>query len=284
MPEFLRALGEYAFLRHALLAGLAASLACGVIGTYVVTRRISGVAGSLAHTILGGMGAAYYLRVARGWEGLHPLHGAVVAAILAALILGWTRARRADREDTVISALWAVGMAIGVLFLFRTPGYKTDLMSYLFGNIVMVDDRALVLLLALDAVVLGVTGAFSQPLLAISFDEEFAALRGLRTGWWHTLLLVLVALTVVSLVYVVGIVLAIALLTLPAATAGRFTTRLGAMMALAVFLSMTATTTGLAASYRWDLPTGAVTILAATVFYVAGLLAGPAVARLRRRA
>ena len=109
------------------------------------------------------------------------------------------------------------------------------------------------------------TAAFSQPLLAISFDEEFASLRGLRTGWWHTLLLVLVALTVVSLVYVVGIVLAIALLTLPAATAGRFTTRLGAMMALAVVLCMAATTTGLAASYRWDLPTGAVTILAATV-------------------
>lgn len=284
MVEFFQALGEYAFLRQALLAGLAASLACGVIGSYVVTRRISAVAGSLAHTILGGMGAAYYLQVARGWSGLHPLHGAVFAAVVAALILGWTRAHKADREDTVISALWAIGMAVGVLFLFKTPGYKTDLMSYLFGNIVMVDDRALILLLALDAVVLGVTAAFSQPLLAISFDEEFASLRGLRTGWWHTLLLVLVALTVVSLVYVVGIVLAIALLTLPAATAGRFTTRLGAMMALAVVLCMAATTTGLAASYRWDLPTGAVTILAATAFYVVGLSVRPLTQRLRRRA
>jgi zinc transport system permease protein len=271
MPDFLEALGHYAFLRQALLAGLAASFAAGVVGTFVVTRRITTVAGSLAHTILGGMGAAYYLNVARGVTAIHPLHGAVVAAVLAALVLGWARARGADREDTIISALWAVGMAIGVLFLFRTPGYKADLMSYLFGNIVMVDARALTVLVALDALVLIVAAAFSQPLLAICFDEEFSALRGLRTGLWHTLLLVLVALTVVSLVYVVGIVMAIALLSLPAATAGRFTTRLGTMMVVAVILSMVATTSGLVMSYRWDLPTGAVTILVAAGIYVAAL-------------
>ncbi len=274
MPDFLDALRHYAFLRQALLAGLAASLACGVIGTFVVTRRITAVAGSLAHTILGGMGAAYYLHVTQGWTGLHPLHGAVAAAIVAALILGWARARGTDREDTIISALWAVGMAIGVLFLFRTPGYKSDLMSYLFGNIVMVDGRALGVLLVLDALVLGITAIFAQPLLAVAFDEEFAALRGLHVGLWHTLLLVLVALTVVSLVYVVGIVMAIALLTLPAAAAGRFTSRLGTMMAGAVVICAVATTVGLAASYRWDLPTGAATILVAAIIYIVALTVG----------
>jgi len=272
--DFLDALGRFAFLRHALLAGLAASLACGVMGSFVVARRVTSVAGSLAHTVLGGMGIAYYLAATRGWDWLHPLHGAIAAAVVAALILGWVRTRDSEREDTVISALWAVGMAVGVLFLFKTPGYKVDLMSYLFGNVVMVDATALRLLLGLDLLVLAVTVAFWQPLLAVSFDAEFARLRGLRAGLWHTVLLVLVALTVVSLTYVVGIVLVIALLSLPAAAAGRLTMRLGSMMALAVVLSMTATTGGLALSYRFDLPTGAVTILLAVAVYGVAWLAG----------
>jgi len=181
MSEFLHALLEHAFLRHALLAGLLASIASGVVGTYVVTRRITVIAGSMAHAVLGGMGAAYYLKVAHGVSWLHPLHGAIVAALLAALVIGWMKAHGSEREDTVISALWAIGIAIGVVFLFLTPGYKTDLMTYLFGNIVMVDAGALRLLMALDAIVVLAAIIFYNPLLAVCFDEEFARLRGSST-------------------------------------------------------------------------------------------------------
>ncbi len=274
MSEFFSALADYGFLRYALFAGLLASLSCGVVGTYVVVRRISVVAGALAHCVLGGMGASYYLRAAAGLDWLHPLHGAVGAALLAALILGAARARGHEREDTLIAALWAIGMALGVLFLFKSPGYKADLTTYLFGNIVLVDGAGLQLLIALDVLVLGVSVAFFNQLQAVCFDEEFARLRGVSVGFYYTLLLVLVALAIVTLVYVVGIVLVIALLTLPVSIAGRFTRRLGSTMALAALLSALFTSAGLALSYGPDLPVGATTILLAGAVYVLTMVFG----------
>jgi len=283
--DFWTALTQYAFLRNALLAGILASLACGVVGSYVVSRRITVIAGSLAHSVLGGMGAAFYLRVVHGWSWLHPMHGAVVAALLAALIIGWMRAHSREREDTIISALWAVGMAGGILFLFRTPGYKADLMTYLFGNIVMVDVPTLHLVVALDLLILGVVLLFYNPLLAVCFDEEFARLRGVNVSFFYTLLLCLTALTIVTLIYVVGVVLVIALVTLPVAVAGRFTRKLWQMMLLAALLSALLTIAGLGVSYGSDLPTGATTILlAAAVYVVAQLWAAWRERRLRPRA
>ncbi|NIM20177.1 MAG: iron chelate uptake ABC transporter family permease subunit [Candidatus Latescibacteria bacterium] len=276
MSDFLGAIVEHSFLRNALIAGALASIACGVIGTYVVTRRITLIAGSLAHSVLGGMGAAYYARVAYGWEWLHPLYGAMVAAILAAFIISVARIYAKEREDTVISALWAIGMAIGIMFIFRTPGYKTDLMTYLFGNIVMVDDQAVQLLIWLDILI--VTGGllFYNQLLAVCFDEEFAKLRGVNITFFYTFLLCLTALTIVTLIYVVGIVMVIALMTLPVSVAGRFSTKLWQMMVLAAILSTILTTTGLAISYGPDLPPGATTILlAGTVYVLVNLGAGP---------
>jgi zinc transport system permease protein len=214
------------------------------------------------------MGAAYYLRSVHGWEWLHPVHGAVAAALLAAFLLGLVRARGSEREDTVISAIWAIGMAIGILFLFKTPGYKADLMTYLFGNIVLVDAQALRLLFALDVGILLVTLLFYYPLLSICFDEEFARLRGLNVSFLYTLLLCLTALTIVTLIYVVGIVMVIALVTLPVSVAGRFTHRLWQMMVLAAALSAAVTTFGLGISYGSDLPVGATTILLAAVLYL----------------
>jgi zinc transport system permease protein len=273
MAEFWQALGQFAFLRHALVAGLAASVACGVVGSFVVTRRITTAAGGLAHAVLGGMGLAYWLRSAQGVDWVHPIHGALLFAVLGALILGRVQARGQERVDTAISALWAVGMALGVLFLFQSPGYKVDLMSYLFGNITLVDPQALRLLIGLDVIVIVVVWLFYHQLVASSFDPEFARLRGLNVDGWSTLLLVLVALTVVSLVYVVGIVMVIALLALPAASVGRYTSRLGVMMVAATVLCGLITTTGLALSYRLDLPSGAVTILVAAFFYLLAMAA-----------
>jgi zinc transport system permease protein len=264
---FWEAVVEYPFLRNALLAGLLASAACGVVGSFVVTRRITAIAGSLAHVALGGIGAAYYLRTARGWEWLDPLHGAVAAALLGAVIIGAVRARGNEREDTVISAMWAVGMAVGVLFLFHTPGYKADLMSYLFGNIVLTSPDTLRLLVVLDVVILVTAGLFYNQLLAVCFDEEFAALRGVDVAVTYTFLLVLTALTIVTLIYVVGVVMVIALLTLPVSVAGLFAKRLWQMMVLATLLSALLTITGLWTGYRFDLPVGATTILLAALVY-----------------
>jgi zinc transport system permease protein len=282
MREFWEALLEYPFLRHAALAGLLAGVACGVIGSYVVARRISYIAGGIAHCVLGGMGAAHYFETVHGWRLATPLLGALGAALLAAVIIGVVSLRAKEREDTVIGALWAIGMAIGVLFISQTPGYNEDLMSYLFGNILMVSRGDLWLMAGLDVLVLGCGLLFYNQLLAVCFDEEFARVRGVRVELIYLLLLCLTALTVVLLVTVVGIIMVIALLTLPAAVAGFFTRTLWQMMLLAVILSAVFASAGLAQSYAWDIPPGATIILVAGLAYVAGGLFSHFF-RLRRR-
>ena len=274
MIEFLHAIREQSFLQVALLTGLLASVACGMVGSYVVVRRITYLAGGIAHCVLGGLGAARYLAVVYGWSWLHPLIGAVVAALLAAVIIGYVSLRARQREDTVIGAVWAIGMALGVLFIARTPGYQVDLMSYLFGSILMVTSKELWLLVGLDVLVVAVGLVFYHPLLAVCFDEEFARLRGLQVELYYILLLCLTALTVVLLVSVVGIVMVIALLTLPVAVAGHFCKTLWQLMLVSALLSMILTTAGLALSYGPDLPAGATTILLAGLVYVLVMLAG----------
>ena len=268
MSDFLDAVLHYSFMQYALAAGLLASVACGVVGTYVVVRRITYIAGGISHCVLGGMGAALYFQKVYGWEAFSPIYGAVAAALAAALIIGLVSLRAKQREDTVIGALWAIGMATGVLFIARTPGYTQDLMSYLFGNILMVTRDDLWLIAGLDALVVAVGLLFYNPLLAVCFDEEFARTRGLRVEFYYLMLLVLTALTVVLLVTVVGIVLVIALLTLPVAVAGHFAKRLWQMMALATVFSMAFTTAGLAISYKPDLPAGATIIVLAGAVYL----------------
>jgi len=255
-----------------------ASVACGVVGSYVVARRITYIAGGVAHCVLGGMGAARYLNEVHGWRGLHPLHGAVVAALLAALIIGFVSLRAREREDTVISALWAIGMAVGILFISRTPGYYEDLMSYLFGNILLVSQRELWLMVGLDVLVVGLGVLFYNKFLAVCFDEEFARLRGVKVEFYYLLLLCLTALTVVVLVTVVGLVMVIAMLTLPVAVANQFARRLWQVMALSTLLTVALTTAGLMVSYGPSLPPGATTILLAGAVYLLVVV----VARLRK--
>ena len=267
--EFFSALLEHRFLQYALAAGVIASVACGVMGSYVVARRITYLAGGVAHCTLGGMGVARYLEKVHGLTFLHPLHGAVVAAVAAALIIGLISLRAKQREDTVISALWAIGMAVGVLFIAKTPGYAEDLMSYLFGgNISLVGPRELVLIAGLDVVVVGLGVLFYNKFLAVCFDEEFARLRGVQVELFYLLLLVLTALTVVVLVSVVGLIMVIALLTLPVAMAGRFVGRLWQIMVLASLISIVLTAAGQAVAYSPDLPSGATTIALAGAAYL----------------
>ncbi|OQX31834.1 MAG: hypothetical protein B0D96_10225 [Candidatus Sedimenticola endophacoides] len=258
---FLQAVIEHGFLQHALIGGVLASIGCGIVGSYVVVRRIGFLAGGISHSVLGGMGAALYF-------GVEPLSGAVAAALLSALLIGWVSLRWREHEDTLIGALWAVGMAVGILFISRTPGYNVNLMSYLFGNILMVPERELWVMAAMDLLVVAAVVLFYRPFQAVAFDEEFARLRGVPVTGFYLLLLCMVALTVVLLIQVVGLILVIALLTLPAAIAAQYVHTLGRMMGLATLLGILFTVSGLALSYEPDLPAGATIILVAGLAYL----------------
>ena len=268
MSEFLSALAQHAFLQYALAAGLLASVACGVVGSYVAARRITYIAGGIAHSVLGGLGSARYLQVTQDWQWLHPLYGAVVAALLSAVVIGMVSIRWRESEDTVISAIWAVGMAAGVLFIAQTPGYAEDLMSYLFGNILMVTPGSLWLIGGLDLLVVGLGLLCYKQLVAISFDEEFARLRGINVEAFYLLLLCMTALTVVLLVTVVGLVMVIALLTLPVAIAGRLSRSLLQTMAISALIIAVLSFVGLGVSYGANLPAGATIILLTGALYL----------------
>ncbi len=274
MGEFWTALSDpnLPFLRFAVISGLLSAIPFGIVGTYVVVRRISYIAGAISHCILGGVGLGLYLQNARGISWFGPLQGAILVALLAAIVLAGVGYFAKQREDSVIGALWSAGMAIGLLFIAKTPGY-TDPMSYLFGNILLITRNDIFFVIGLDVLVLGVVGVFYNKFLAICFDDEFAGLRGLRTHWLYLILLCLTALTIVLLVRIVGIVMVIALLTLPAAIAGTFAASIRQMMLLATLLCAIFIVSGLAVSYRLDLPSGPVIIAIAALMFLLSTLA-----------
>ncbi|MBW2266234.1 MAG: metal ABC transporter permease [Deltaproteobacteria bacterium] len=261
MFEFFEVLKDQTFLQNAVVAGLLASVACGVMGTYVVVRRIVFISGGISHAVLGGMGIAYYY-------SYNPLHGAVIASLIAALVIGFVSLRYHQYEDTIIGAIWSIGMAIGILFIYKTPGYNVDLMSYLFGNILMVGTQRLQILGFLDIIIVISVILFYKRFLAVCFDEEYSQLQGIGVLGTYLLLLCLIALTVVILIQVVGLILVIALLTLPAATSRHYTSSLGQMMILASILGAVFTTSGLIVSYGLDLPAGATIIIVAGIVYL----------------
>jgi zinc transport system permease protein len=273
MQQFFSALADpnVPFIRYALIAGVLSSLSFGIIGSFVVVKRISYIAGAISHAALAGIGAALFFQHRFVNGTISPLLGAVVAALLAALVIGFVSIRQNEREDTIIGAIWAIGMAIGLLFIARTPGY-VDPMSYLFGNILLVGKQELTLIILLDLLVAAVGILFYPQFLALSFDEEYTRLRGIKTRLYYIMLIFLVALTVVLMVTVVGIVMVIALLTIPAATAGLFSKKLWQMMIFAAILCALFTILGLGTSYVLDLPSGSTTIVMAGGVYLIGLL------------
>ena len=262
---------DLGFLRYAMLLGLLAAPALGVVGTMVVTRRISSLAGASAHAALGGVGLALYLQRVWMWTFCTPELGAVFGALIAAWVVGIVSLSASEREDTVIGVVWALGMAFGLLFLDRTPGY-VDWQGYLFGNILLVSKTELYMTLALDAAVLLPLVFFYDRLLAVSFDSTFAQLRGVRATAIYLVLLSLTALTIVVLMNVVGIILVIALLTLPAATSGFFTRHLSSMMVLAGVLSAVFVVLGLLMSYFCRIPSGPAIVVLAGAVYLAALI------------
>lgn len=269
MTDFLQALldPEIPFFRYAMAACVLASVAFGTVGSFVVARRISYIAGAVAHSVLGGVGVALYLQRRYQMDWLDPFYGAVVAALLSALVIGMVSLRARQREDTVIGAIWAVGMAVGLLFITAAPG-EFDPMAYLFGDVLMISKGDLALIAVLDVVVVVVAFRYLKELQAVCFDEEFARARGLPVERLYLMLLCLTALTVVLLVSVVGIVMVVALLTLPAAAAGGLTRRLGHMIALAVLFCFAFSTVGMAVSYIANVSVGPTIILLAAAGYL----------------
>lgn len=269
MVTFFKDLCSYPFLVNAVVAVLLASVAAGVVGSLVVVRRSTYLAGAVSHSILAGLGLARLLQRRFGFDGLSPMAGAVLVAVGVALLTARLSARGKQRSDTVLSAVWTGGMALGVSFVAATPGYQDDLMSYLFGSILLVSGTDLAWMAAMNVLILGVMALCYNRFLAIAFNEELARLRGVNTAAYEVVYHVLTALTVVLLVRVAGIVLAIALLTLPAAAAGLLTRRLDRMMALAVGIGAGVSLLGLAVSYVPGWPPGATIVEISVVVYLA---------------
>ncbi len=260
------------FIQMALWASLLASFASGIIGSFVVVKRIAFIAGSIAHSILGGMGLCLWLQRSYGIGWLDPIWGAFAASLASALLIGWMHLNYRQREDAVIAAIWSTGMAIGVIFISLTPGTNVDLLNFLFGNILWINGRDLALLAALDGLIIAVVALYYRRFLALCFDEEQALLQGVSVKGHYLLLLCLVAVTIVLLLQVIGTILVIALLTIPATLAALFTHRLHIMMGIAVLLSALFSFMGLSASHALNWPPGATIALTAASAYLLSLL------------
>ncbi|MGL6196218.1 MAG: metal ABC transporter permease [Thermoguttaceae bacterium] len=273
---------DYTFVRTAFLISALASLSFGVIGTFVVVRRIGYIASAISHCAFGGIGIGLFLQqflaaTAVGFgaskafasaleTNMDPIYVAVLFAVLAALVIGAVQIYGKEREDTIIGTIWSVGMAVGLLFLDRTSGY-VSISSFLFGDILFTSSTDLYLVAVLDVLVLATVAICFKKFEAVCFDEEFVRLRGVRTGFYFQLLLVLVAITVVLMIRIVGIILVIAMLTLPAATAARLTNRLLPMSVFATIICFFCSWIGLYLSVIYIFSAGPVIILVAAALY-----------------
>ncbi|HVR99203.1 MAG TPA: metal ABC transporter permease [Thermoanaerobaculia bacterium] len=253
MPSFFDAL-SYEFLRNALLAGVLAAVLCGVIGPFVVVKRLAFISDGISHAAFGGMGVCFFL-------GIDPILGAVLVAVASALALGAVDTETVRSYDAMIGVLWAVGLAVGIVFVYKSPGYAPNLMSYLFGNILMVSRRDVLVILALAVCVLAILALFWKGLVAVAFDEVFARVQGAPVKLLLTVLLTLIALSVVILIQVVGIILVVALLTIPPLLSLTLWKDLGSVVVSSVLVGVGMTLGGLGLSFAYDLPSGPAIIL-----------------------
>ncbi len=273
MNQFFTALVDPSlpFIRYAFIAGILSSISFGIIGTWVVIKRISYLAGAIAHSVLAGIGITLFLKSKYNLPYLNPLFGALITGIIAAVIIGVVSLKLKEREDTVIGAIWATGMAVGLLFIARTPGYINP-MSYLFGNILIISKSDILFIILLDGVILLLSILFYHHFQTLSFDEEFARIRGIKTNLYFMILLIMTAVTVVLMTTIIGIVMVIALLTIPAAIGGLFSNKIWVIMLLAIVITALFTSGGLVVSYITDLPSGSTIIVIAGVMYLLSLV------------
>jgi zinc transport system permease protein len=256
---------KYGFIQHAILAALLMSVACGIVGTYIVARRMVFISGGITHASFGGVGIGYFL-------GFPPLAGAAVVAVLAALTTENLTRRKVLRNDSIIAILWSLGMAIGIIFVYLSPGYAPNLMSFLFGSIITVTSTDLWLMLGLALTVLTVFILFYKAILYVAFDEQFARIRGIPVMFINYLLIVLVALTIVLSIRTAGIILVLSVLTIPQNISNLFTNRFSHIMIGSVVLGFFASILGLILSYYLDIPSGATIIFTLVIMYLAARL------------
>lgn len=256
---------QFEFMRNALIAGLLASVICGIMGTLVVVNRIVFLSGGMAHAAFGGIGVAFFF----GWPYLV---GTIGFSLAAAMVMAAVTLRFRHRSDTIIGVIWAVGMACGIILLDLTPGYNVDLMSYLFGSILTVPVSDLWLMLAVAIAIFGVTGFYYQDLLAMSYDEEFARIRGLAVRPLYFLLIGMLAVAIVMIMQVVGLILVIALLTIPAFIVERHARTLAQMMIASSLVGAVFTISGLWLSYTFNLTSGAAIIMVAGIAFFLSLV------------
>ena len=257
---------QFEFMRNALLAGLLASIVCGMIGTLIVVNRIVFLAGGIAHAAYGGIGIAFFF-------GLPHMVGTIGFSLIIAMLMAVITIKARHRADTIIGVLWAVGMALGVILLDLTPGYNVDLMSYLFGSILSVPDSDLILMAAICVLVFLIVFYYYHDLLAISYDEEFAQLRGVPVKFLYFLLIGMTALSIVMIIRVVGLILVIALLTIPPFIAEKFSKSLFQMMGVSTALCAIFSVTGLWLSYAFNLTSGAsIIMVAAAGFFMSFII------------
>ncbi len=255
---------QFEFMQNALIAGLLASVICGIMGTLVVVNRIVFLSGGIAHAAFGGIGLAFFF----GW---HYIVGTIGFSLMAAVVMAAITLKAKHRADTIIGVIWAIGMAIGIILLDLTPGYNVDLMSYLFGSLLTVPDSDIWMMLCVGLAIVGIIFYFYNDYLALSYDEEFAQIRGVRVKSLYFLMIVMLAVGIVMIIQVVGLILVIALLTIPPYIAERYSTSLPKMMIISSILSAIFTVTGLWFSYVFDLTSGASIIAVAGIGFLISL-------------
>ena len=260
--NFIAEIFQYQFLAHAALACLLCGIACGIIGTYVVCRRLVFLSGGITHASFGGIGMAYYF-------GANPLLGALIFAILSAWGLETFTSRKQIREDAAIGLIWSLGMAIGIIFIYLTPGYAPNLMSFLFGNILSVTSTDIIWMAIVDAFILLIFATMYRPILYVAFDREYARSQNFPTRIVSYLMATLVAITIVISIRVVGIVLLISLLTIPAVIGNLISKSFNRILIYGSVIAALSAFAGLYISYKTNIPSGASTIFVLTLTLIA---------------
>jgi len=266
---------QYEFMRNAVIAAVLVNIACGIVGTYVVIKKIVFVSGGISHAAFGGIGLGYLL-------GINPIVAAIPFSLLSAITIGLISKRSKLSEDAAIGIIWAVGMASGIIFINLTPGYAPDLFSYLFGNILTIPVSDLYIMLVMDFIIILIVALFFKEFNATSFDEEFSTVIGIPNRILYLVLLCMVALSVVVLIRIVGIILVIALLTIPSSICRQFTYNMKKLIISSIVTGIILTITGLWISYLLDLASGATIILLLALVFLLSFFIKKAVTAVRR--
>lgn len=266
---------QYEFMRDAVIAAVLVNIACGIVGTYVVIKKIVFISGGISHAAFGGIGLGYLL-------GINPIVAAIPFSLLSAITIGLISKRSKLSEDAAIGIIWAVGMASGIIFINLTPGYAPDLFSYLFGNILTIPVSDLYIMLVMDFIIILIVVLFFKEFYAASFDEEFSTVIGIPNRILYLVLLCMVALSVVVLIRIVGIILVIALLTIPSSICRQFTYNMKKLIISSIVTGIILTITGLWISYLLDLASGATIILLLALVFLLSFFIKKAVIAVRR--